>query len=154
MVSITEFRSDTRSINDGDWVRVDAARYGDLEIFSRGFTDEFVDAQNNRTGKAAEAYVGDKTRIPNSELRKINASLLEDFLILDVRNLTDDAGIAVTVDTFHSMLYEPQYSRLARASWEAAARISTRSMAQLDAARGNSPQPSVSHSNGATSAPN
>lgn len=154
MVSIDAFRSDSRAINEGDWVRVDEARYGDLEILTRGFTDDFVDAQNQRTEKLAEAHMGDRTRIANSEMRKLNASLLEDYLILDVRNLTDDKGEPVSVGLFHAMLYQPEYSRLQRAAWVAAARISTRSVQQLDEARGNSLLPSGSTSNGATSALN
>jgi hypothetical protein len=152
MVSLSEFRSDTRAINDGVWIRVNEASYGDLEIKSRGFTDDFVDAQNTRLGKAAEAYNGDRTRLPNSELRKINASLLEDFLVLDVRNLTDGDQV-VPVAVFHTMLYDPAFNRLSRACWEAASRVTTRSEAQIKAASGNSHAPSGFTSTGATSDP-
>jgi hypothetical protein len=154
MVSINEFRADSKAINEGDWVRVDSARYGDLEILTRGFTDDFIDAQNARTEKLAESFMGDRTRILNSDMRKMNASLIEDYLVIDVRNLTDEKGEPVSVALFHAMLYQPEYARLARASWAAAARISTRSVAQMEDARGNLPKPSASASNGGTSALN
>jgi len=154
MVSINQFRGDTKAINDGDWVRVDEARFGDLEIRTRGYTDEFIDAQNRELARAAEEFNGDRDRIPNSDRRRINARLLEDFLVLDVRNLTDDGGLPISVATFHSMLYQQEYSRLAAASWQAAQRVSTRSRAQTERALGNSQPPSAPTSNGATSAPN
>jgi hypothetical protein len=137
MARLSEFRVDSRAIADGAWVRVDDALYGDLEILTRGFTDEFVDAQTARLARAANAYNNDQTRIPNAERRKINASLLRDFLVLDVRNLTDDDGHAVACDAFHAMLDDPAYFRLARACFEAAGRVSTQSEAQLRAAQGN-----------------
>ena len=151
MVSITEFRTDTRAINDGTWIRVHEGAYGNLEILSRGFTDEFIDAQTARVAKAAELYGGNKERIPNSQLRSINASLMEDYVVLDVRNLTDEKGEPVSVKDFHSMLYQPGYGRLARACWEAAAAVSNRSQAQMEAAVGNSSTRSGPTLNGAPS---
>lgn len=150
MVDLAEFQTDTRAINDGTWVRVNEALYGDLEILTRGFTDAFVDANNARMSKAAADFNGDRTMIPNSKLREINASLLEDHLVVDVRNLVS-AGNPVPVAEFHSMLYDPAYGKLARACWEAAGRVTTRSVAQVGAARGNLPSPSASGSNGDTS---
>jgi hypothetical protein len=150
MVELSEFRTDTRAINDGVWIRVNEAAYGDLDILSRGFTDDFVDAQNARVTKAAEPYGGERTRVPNSEMRTINASLLEDFLVLDVRNLRDGERV-VEVAQFHMMLYDPAYNRLARACWEAAGRVTTRSEAQVKAASGNSHAPFASTSTGVVS---
>jgi hypothetical protein len=137
MVSLSEFRSDTRSIQDGAWIRVNEAAYGDLDIMTRGFTDEFIDAQNARLSKAAEPYGGDRTRIPNGEQRRINATLLRDFLVLDVRNLLN-GDEPVSVEAFHAMLFDAAFVRLARACWDAAARITARSAAQMEAASGNS----------------
>lgn len=152
MVDLAEFRVDTKAINDGVWIRVDEQDYQDLEILSRGFVDDFVDAQNARMAKAAEAYGGDKTRIPNSVMRQVNATLLEDFLVIDVRNLTAN-GEPVKVADFHAMLYDPAFSKLARASWLASSRVTTRSATQLAAASGNSPAPWTPGSPGATSEP-
>ena len=137
MVKLSEFRSDTKSIQDGAWIRVNEAAYGDLDIMTRGFTDEFIDAQNARLSKAAEPYAGDRTRIPNAEQRRINASLLTDYLVIGVRNLMD-GETEVAVEDFHKMLVDPSLNRLARACWDAAARVTARSVAQVEAAAGNS----------------
>jgi hypothetical protein len=149
LVSLREFRTDTKAVNDGEWVPL--RQYGDLEIQSRGFTDDFVDAQTERLAKAAEPYQNNAARVPNSALRQLNASLLEDHLIIGVRNLVDENGEPVTLQAFHALLYDPAYNKLMRACWDAAQSISTRSLAQLDAARGNSQKPSTTISNGATS---
>jgi hypothetical protein len=137
VVSLAEFRADTRAIQDGAWIRVNEAAYGDLDIMTRGFTDEFVDAQNARLAKAAEPYGGDRSRIPNAEQRRINATLLRDFLVIDVRNLMND-GQPVEVEAFHALLFDPAFTRLARACWDAASRVTARSQAQMEAAAGNS----------------
>jgi hypothetical protein len=139
MANLKEFRSDVRAINDGIWVRVNEA-FGDLEIQVRGFTDGFHDARAARTSAAAEPYAGDEKRIPNAEQRRINASLMEDFLIIGVRNLNDeDTNEPVTLEQFHKLLYQPDYGRLSRLCWEAAGRVSARSVAQVEAAAKNSP---------------
>jgi hypothetical protein len=137
MAKLSAFRSDTRAINDGAWIRVDDAAYGDLDIMSRGYTDEFVDAQNARLMKAAEPFLGDRDRIPNSVRREINAGLLRDFLVIDVRNLEGDDGKPVSVEQFHDMLEQPEYAKLQRACWLAAGRITTRAAEQAKAAAGN-----------------
>jgi hypothetical protein len=148
MVDLSEFRTDTKAINDGVWLRVNEAAYGDLEILSRGFTDDFVDAQNARIAKAAEPYGNDRTRVPNSLMRQINASLLEDYLVLDVRNLKNGEA-DVEVGAFHMMLYDAAFNRLSRACWDAASRVTTRSEAQLKSAVGNLPPRSEPGLNGA-----
>lgn len=149
-MKLSDFRTDSRAIADGTWLRVGPA-YGDLEILTRGFTDEFTDAQTARLARAAEPYNGDVTRIPNAERRLINAGLLADFLVLDVRNLVGDDGQAVTREAFGELLGEAQYGRLMRACWEAAAKVSALTAVQLEAAMGNSARPSGSTSLGVSS---
>lgn len=153
MVKLSTFRSDTRAINDGVWVRVDERNFGDLEVLSRGNTDDYIDAAADRWAKAAEPYGGDRSRIPNSEGRRIAASLLEDFLVLDVRNLTDDDGNVVDVQAFRAILYEPAFQKLFDACWQAVRKVNTRSDRQMGEAEKNSPRPLPQHLNGATSAP-
>lgn len=143
MASLKEFQSDLKSITDGMWVRVHEA-YGDLEIQVRGFTDEFHDARTARTMAAAEPYGGDEKKIPNDVQRRVNASLMEDYLIIGVRNLKDDDGQDVTIERFHKLLYQKDFGRLSRMSWDAAGRVSARSMAQVEAAEKNSGQDSAS----------
>jgi hypothetical protein len=145
---LRDFRTDTRAIRDGTWVRVNEALYGDLEILTRGFTDEFVDANKARTRHAAARYGGDPERIPNSEMRDLNAGLLREYLVLDVRNLLDDDGEVVKIAEFHGLLGDPAYGQLARACWDAAGRVSTMSAAQLEESVKNSLRLSKSNSNG------
>lgn len=138
MAKLSDFTSDTKAISDGVWLRVNEAVYGDLEILSRGYTDEFVDAQNARLRRAADPYGGDRTQIPNAIWRTVNASLCRDILVLGVRNLKDDDGNEVTLDAFYDMLDHPKYQKLARAAMDAAARVTTASGEQLKVMTGNS----------------
>ena len=149
MASLSDFRTDTKAIRDGMWVRVDPARYGDLEIFTCGFTDEFLDAKNELELAAADRLNVPRDRpLPNAEQRQINAELLERFLIKDVRNLTDEKDQPVTVAQFHRFMYLQEYNRLSAAAWQAAGRVSNLSAKQLEQALGNSVRPSISNSNG------
>lgn len=138
MAKLSDFRTDTRAIKDGAWIRVNAALYDDLEIQTRGYTDDFIDAQARRLARAAEPFGGDQTQIPNAVRRQVNAGLLREFLVLGVRNLNNDAGEPVTLDEFLAMLDDPAYYRLSRAAFEAAGRVTTQVGAQVTAAVGNS----------------
>jgi hypothetical protein len=137
MANLNEFQTDIRAISDGAWIRVSEA-YGDLEIQTRGFTDEFTDARTARLIAAAEAYNGERERIPNAEGRRINAGLMAEFIVIGVRNLYDKDGEPVTLEQFHQLLHRQEYSRLLRACWEAAGRVNARSLAQVEAAAKNS----------------
>jgi hypothetical protein len=151
MARLKEFQSDQKAIDEGEWVLPGEAVYGDLEIKTRGFSDQFKEARARRWAKASAAYNG---TVPEALGRKINAELLADFLILDVRNLTHDSGEPVTVAEFRKMLLLPEWDRLARACWDAAAMVTNRSMAQREDAAGNSSRPSGIGSIGETSEPN
>lgn len=138
MAKLASFLTDNRAINEGQWIRVSEALYDDLEIFTRGFTDAFVDANAARTRKARlELQIGEAEPLPNALAREINASLIRDFLVLDVRNLTDDKDQPVDVQTFHAMLGQPNAARLARACWDAAAKVGQRLTAKVEADVGN-----------------
>jgi hypothetical protein len=138
MANLNEFQSDMKSITEGIWIRVHEA-YGDLEILVKGFTDDFHDARTARTEIASEPYGGNEKKIPNHEQRRINASLMKDYLIIGVRNLKDGEGNDVTLEQFHRFLFQNDYGRLSRMCWEAAGRVSARSMAQVELATKNSP---------------
>jgi hypothetical protein len=97
-----------------------------------------------RTQHLAESYGNDATKIPNAEQRRLNASLMEDFLIIGVRNLHGDNGEPVSLEDFHALLYQPDYNRLSRVCWEAVSRVSSRSIAQIEAAAKNLPSDSAS----------
>lgn len=138
MAKLSAFRSDTKSIQDGMWIRVDEMLYDDIEILTRGYTDEFVDAQTARLARAAIPFGGDQARLPNATRRQINAQLLREFLVLDVRNLKNDDGTDVTIGDFLDLIADPAYYRLSRACFDAAARVTAQSADQLAAAVGNS----------------
>lgn len=137
MTQLSEFQSDMRAIQDGVWVQVNEA-YGDLEIQVKGFSDEFHDRRTAKYVAAAEPYGGEREKIPNAESRKINASLMEEFLIIGVRNLFNKDGKEVTLEEFHKLLYLPDYGRLTRMCWECVNKVSARSVAQTEAAVKNS----------------
>lgn len=149
MASLSDFVTDPRAMKDGLWVRVDSA-FGDLEILSAGFTDEFLDAKTELEYAAAERLNVQQGRaLPNAEQRRINAELLERFLIKDVRNLSDDKGEPVPVAEFHRFMYLPTHTKLAAAAWRAAGRVSNMTARQLEEAVGNSVKLSPRTSNGA-----
>ena len=149
MAKLSDFTTDVKAVRDGMWVRVDPARYGDLEIFTCGFTDEFLDAKNELEMAASDHLnIPSGRPLPNAEQRKINAELLERFLIKDVRNLTDENDQPITVQQFHRFMYLLDYNRLAGAAWQAAGRVSNLSAKQLESALGNSLKASRTSSNG------
>lgn len=143
-MDISTLKVDTRAMADGRWVTVGGA-YGDLKIFTRGFTDEFYDAQSAKMANAAQMFGGTQGDIPNAIRRRINAELLKEQLVLDVGNLVAD-GAPVPVAQFHEMLFQPDYVRLAQACWQAAARVSLLTKEQLESAEGNSGAASASTS--------
>lgn len=135
-MDISTLKVDTRAMADGRWVTVGGA-YGDLKIMTRGFTDEFYDAQTAKLANAAQMFGGTQADVPNAIRRRINAELLKEHLVLDVTNLVA-AGEPVPVAQFHEMLFQPDYVRLAAACWQAAARVSSLTKEQLESAEGNS----------------
>lgn len=139
----SKVKIDTRAIEDGRWIAVGGA-YDDLRILTRGFTDEFRDAQKTKNKTATDAFMCTVEEIPEASLRRINAELLRDYLILDVENFLDDDDKPIPVNIFHEMLFEKQWTRLARACWTSASRVTVLSKEQLESAEGNSGAASVS----------
>lgn len=138
MAKLSSFLTDTKAINDGAWVVVNEALYDDFAIKTKGFTDEFVDAQAARVKRVrADAGISDDVVLPNALQREINASLLRDHLVLDVRNLEGDDGAPITVEAFHDLLDKPNAARLVRACWEAASKVSARTAKANEEALGN-----------------
>ena len=152
MAKLSDLTISMHAIQDGEWVRVDEAEFGDLEILARGFSDEFIDAQRASEARLLRKY-GTVTAIPNAVQRVANAELLRGYLIVDVRNLEHDDGTPVTVQEFHAMLDHPKYTRLSDASWRAARRNTVQIADELEIAVGNSPRRSKLSSNGEARAP-
>ncbi|WP_212374521.1 hypothetical protein [Acetobacter persici] len=137
MATLADLKTDSAAINDGEWKKID--KYPGLEIKSRGFTDQFIDAQNRRLRKVAEKYRGDVSAIPNAVRRQLNAELLCEFLVLDVRGLFHDKEQhhAVSVEEFKNLLPNPDYRELMGACWEAAGLVTTEAGKQAEDATGN-----------------
>lgn len=137
MAKLSSLKIDSAAINDGRWVEIE--QIPGLRIKTRGFTDQFVDAQNRRLSQAAEKFRGDVTRIPNAIRREINTGLLTDFLLLDVDGLfSDDAEtVKISLDEFRQLLGNPDFSALSRACWEAASLVASGAAEQVEAAEGN-----------------
>lgn len=137
MAILADLKTDSAAINDGVWKKIE--KYPGLEIKSRGFTDQFIDAQSRRERKTAENYRGDVRAIPNAIRRQINAALLCDFLVLDVRGLYHDEAQthAVSLEEFKKLLPNPDYRELMAACWEAAGLVTTEAGKQAEDAEGN-----------------
>lgn len=134
---LKEFETDSSVINDGKFVKVDG--YEDLEIKTRGYTDQFLDARTRRLKKAAEKCDGDIDLIPNAERRKINAELLRDYLVLDVKGVWHDKDKqhAVTAEEFRALMGDPRYDRLTSACWRAVGQVQVVATHQQQDAEGN-----------------
>lgn len=143
MPVLSDLAIDSNAINDGAWTSIDEVP--GLSIKTRGFTDAFLDAQNRRMDKAMRsANVSLAALVPNAVRRQINARLLADFLVLDVKGLFHDTEQTqpVTVDEFKALLQEPKYARLVNVCWEAAGAITRDGANQAEEAEGNSVAPS------------
>lgn len=137
MATLADLKTDSAAINDGEWKKID--KYPGLEIKSRGYTDQFIDAQSRRLRKVAEKYRGDVTAIPNAVRRQLNAELLCEFLVLDVRGLFHDKEKKrpVSLEEFKGLLPNPDYRELMAACWEAAGLVTTEAGKQAEDAEGN-----------------
>ncbi|MDO9712456.1 hypothetical protein [Paracraurococcus lichenis] len=136
MVELARFEQNYTAITEGAWIRV-GEEYGDLEIQTRGFTDQYTDAQTRRQRQAAKAYEGDVSRLPVALRRKINIDCLCDFVLMGVRNLTVQ-GTPVDFPTFCNLLKDPRYAPLVEASFRAVNRVGQQLEADIEDAVGNS----------------
>lgn len=108
---------------DGEWVRV-GDEYDDLEIQTRGFTDEYTDMRNARLRRLSmQRHSGDATKITTAENRELTIDCLEEKCLLGVRNLVDDAGQPVSLAMFLGMLRDPDYAELYTAALVACANV-------------------------------
>ena len=124
MAKLANFkRNMTKAIDSGEWVRV-GDEYDDLEIMTRGFTDEYTDMRNALLRRTAtQKYRGDASKITTAEGRDITVDCLEAKCLLGVRNLVDDAGQPVVMPAFLKMLRDPDYSDLFTAALVACANV-------------------------------
>lgn len=142
MAKLSSFRTNSKAIQEGEWVKV-GEEYDDLEIKTRGFSDVYFDAQAAKQRRAATGFGGDVTKLPSALRRSINVEALIAHVVLDVRNLTDDAGKPVTKDQFCDLLRNDDYAELVVACFKAAGQVGQRKAADIEDAVGNSRLPSA-----------
>ncbi|MFT8335103.1 MAG: hypothetical protein ABF628_02890 [Acetobacter orientalis] len=134
---LSELKTNSATIQDGIFVKVPG--FPGLEIKTRGYTDEYIDARNRMNREIADQNGG---TVSNAQARKVNAELLKEYLLLDVKGLFNGPGPEenpVTVDQLKELLDKPEYSRLARACWSAVGAVQVAAEKQAQDAEGNSP---------------
>jgi hypothetical protein len=137
MAKLSQLRTDTAAVNDGEWMLL-GLEFDDVEIKIRGQTNAFIDAQSRRLQRAARAYGGEIGRIPIAVLRKHNAELLVEHLLVDVRNLTDDQGRAIGIDEFRDLLQRPEFGEVVVACYVASRAVGKMREEETEEVRGNS----------------
>jgi hypothetical protein len=120
MAKLSGFKVDAAAHKDGAWVQP-GPEYGDLEFLTRGFTDEYRDAQAARLRRAAVSLGGDPTKIPAAIQRSIMVDCVTRFVLRDVRNLEDADGQPVDFPSLCALLHKPEYPDLLTAALQAAA---------------------------------
>ena len=137
LMLLSELKTNSAAIQDGIFVKVPG--FPGLEIKTRGYTDEYIDARNRMNREIADQNGG---TVSNAQARKVNAELLKEYLLLDVKGLFNGPGPEenpVTVDHLKTLLDKPEYSRLARACWAAVGAVQVAAEKQTQDAEGNSP---------------
>lgn len=134
MAKISNFRQDSAAIEAGEWVTL--AEYDNLRIKTRGFTNTYKDAMALRRRRAAQSLGGDETKIPAGIMRAITVEALINHLLLDIADLTDESGEAVTFEAFCNLLRNPDYEQLGLACIEAAQRVGRRQGYDMEEATG------------------
>lgn len=139
MVDISRFRTDSRAIMMGEWVLVDEVEYGDLEIRTRGFTDEYFDAQSRRQRAEAKRLGVVVENLPSGMKRKINVDCICEFMVLDVRNLTIKAegDRPILIEEFYDYLRNPDFPELIVACFRAAGKVGQSRDVDVEEAVGN-----------------
>jgi CTP:molybdopterin cytidylyltransferase MocA len=142
MARLSNFKIDSKAVQAGAWVSP-GDEYDDLQILTRGFTDAYTDARSAKMRRAAVQFNGDQAKIPNATSRAITVDCLESHVLLDVRNLADDAGAPVLFPAFCDLLRNPDYADLLTACIKAAGQVGVRKVVDLEDALPNSPPPSA-----------
>jgi len=139
MARLNSFRVDSRLIEQGEWVSP-GEEYDDLEILTRGLTDQYSDARAAKLRRAALRYGGDVNKLPGSITRDITVECMIDHVLLDVRHLSDEDGNPIDFAGFKELLRNPDYSDLVIAALKAAAIVGTQRIRNAEDAEKNSPK--------------
>jgi hypothetical protein len=106
--------------------------FDDLEIKTRGLTDQYHDARAAKLRRAALQHGGDVNKLPLAVTRRILVECLGDHVLLDVRNLENESGEPVSFDQFKALLAEPDYADLVVAALKAAAQVGLTRQAETE----------------------
>ncbi len=137
MAKLSIFKINSNAVRDGEWVRV-GEEFDDLEIQTRGFTDQFNDVRAAKLRRAAQlGHSGDVARLPAADFREINIDCIADLCLQDVRNLVDEAGNKVGFADFCALLRHPDYPKLYEAVLRAIGQVGIIRAQSVQAAVGN-----------------
>ena len=141
MTSIRKMLQNGTAIINGTWIKPGGI-LGDLEICTRGVTDEYLDLVNKLQGEAAAKNMG---VIPNEAAVNLQITAWVQACFLDVRGLTHDEPTAanpnpapVTKDEFIAILRTMDGRPLWTACRAACAAVASQARAIEDEVVGNS----------------
>ena len=172
MASLSKFRRDVAAIRGGEWVEVGIFD-NVFRILTRGATQEFRDglsrlrrdaaAELNRHLRPGQDRYTELTLPPTMD-DALHGRAIADHCILDVADLNhtdavlDGAGkvvepaVPVTADEFRAMMRNhEEYGMVISLAYAAIGRVGDKTVAEREAAVGNSPKPSASTYSTATS---
>jgi hypothetical protein len=147
MAKLSRFKQDHKAITEGEWITLE--EFDGLEIFTRGYNDDYEDARSRKQRQAAVSMGGNVDRLPIAIKRKINVECLIAHVVRDVRNLTDDDGRPVPFPEFCDLLRDPDFYDLVVACYAAAAQVGQRRQFDLEEAVSPLSQGSPTSLNGA-----
>ncbi|WP_419900650.1 hypothetical protein [Roseomonas sp. USHLN139] len=122
MAKLSSFRLNKIALEQGEWISP-GDEYDDLEIRTRGLTDQYRDALAAKLRRAATGFGGDQSKIPGAIFRRHVVDALREHVLLDVRNIEDDAGKPLAFADFCKLLADVEYSDLREACLRAAAMV-------------------------------
>ncbi|WP_376959634.1 hypothetical protein ABNQ39_06930 [Azospirillum sp. A26] len=134
MANLASLKRSSTALTTGAWKRPDPDL--DLQILTRGYTDEYQDAQASKQRKAAKGFGGDPEKLPVALKRSINIECLIKHCLIDVK-MKDDDGAPVTFEEFCDTIRDPDFSELATAAFTAAGMVSADREADAKEAEGN-----------------
>ena len=128
MESLDDLLVDESVSKDGRWVRPDPDR--PLEIKTRGFTDDYSDAQARMQRAAAKGFNGDTDRLPVAMKRDINTKCLIKHSLVDVRGCVV-GGEELNFEAFCDLIQEKRGAKLLGLAFTAAAMANAQSAARV-----------------------
>lgn len=108
MAKFSSLRVDQTLVSGGEWFTIPEFNKG--EFLLKGMSGaEYNDHANYLRGEAAKKLMVAPDELPYNVGTRINAQLIRELLVVDVRNLKDDDGNEVTKDEFLALLDDLDY---------------------------------------------